>query len=128
MIPAWRRAFVSLVVLTIPLTAFAADEPGKTELGFLPFSVAVTSANGENLTVVGAPAGGGFLGTGERGLYVQQFVTTKLALEPQLSATGFFSDGGNFRAVSLTFSTNYLFRGTEQPSPYAFGGGGLWHA
>jgi hypothetical protein len=127
MTPAWRRALVAFVVLSVSLTAFADDRPGKTELGFVPFGLAVTSGDGD-LTVVGVPAGSGFFGPLPRGLYLQRFVTAKLALEPQVSATGFFGDGENFRTVSLSFRANYLFRGADRPSLYAFGGGGLWHA
>ncbi len=124
----WRRALLISVVLCLPWPAFAADQPGKVELGFVPFGFSVISDGDEDITIVGVPGGGSLFGLiNTPGLYLQCFVTDKLAVEPQLSAMTVFADGDNFRMISLATRANYLFRGVNAPSAYLFASGGLVH-
>ncbi len=122
-----RRALLVASFLVVPAVVLAQSpgKPAETEIGFIPLAVSSISSGDHRVTVVGAPAGG-FQGTVMRGMYAQWFVREKVAIEPQLSVTAFFGDG-DARLISLALRANYLLQGSEKPSPYVFGGGGLWH-
>ncbi len=119
-----RRAVPALAVLALPIVA-AAGEPGKVELGFVPFGVSYMSSNGTSATSVQAP--GASMVTPDRSLYVQWFATEHFALEPQISGFAFFADDDNITTLGLSLRANYLIDGPDRPSPYLFAGGGLWH-
>lgn len=120
-----RRGVLLAGMLASPAGARAADEPGKVELGFVPFTVSRMSVGDESLTGVQVPASGSLLYFGERGLYLQWFATQHVALEPQVSFNGFFSDGDDFSALNVSLRVNYLLSGPDRPSLYLYGGGGL---
>ncbi len=124
----WRRALLIALVLCLPWSASAADQPGNVELGFVPFSVTRFSDGGGDVTLVGAPGGGSFFALiRSPGLYLQCFVTDKLAVEPQLAAMGVFAEDDNMRTISLSTRANYLFRGANTGSAYLFASGGILH-
>jgi hypothetical protein len=116
---------VLLGVLALPAGARAADEPGKVELGFVPFTLSHLSVDDESLTGVQVPASGSFVFTGDRGLYLQWFATRHVALEPQFSFNGLFSDGEDFKTLNVSLRINYLVSGPDRPTLYLYGGGGL---
>jgi hypothetical protein len=123
-----RRGLLLAGMLALTAGARAAAEPGRVELGFVPFSVSRFSAGGESVTSVQIPASGSFLVTGERGIYLQWFVSEHLALEPQLSYAGFFQEDDDFNTLIATLRLNYLLSGPDRPSLYLYGGGGLFYA
>jgi len=59
-----RRGVLLAGMLAFPAGARAADEPGKVELGFVPFTVSHLSARDGSLTGVQVPASGSFLFSG----------------------------------------------------------------
>jgi hypothetical protein len=125
--PILGRGFLLMGLLGLPAGAIAGDEPGKVELGFVPLSVARLSTGDESLTGLQAPASGFFLWTGDRGLYLQWFASTHLALEPQLSFSGIFGEDDDFKSLNASLRANYLVTGPDRRSPYLYGGGGLAH-
>lgn len=122
------RGLLLAGVLALPAGVRAADEPGRLELGFVPFAVSRFSAGDGSVTTVQAPASGSFLVTGERGIYLQWFASRRLALEPQLSFAGFFDEGDDFTTLVATLRLNALLAGPDRPSPYVYAGGGVLHA
>jgi len=120
-----RDGLVLAAVLVQPSGARAAEEPGKVELGLVPFTVSRISAGGESVTGLQIPASGSFFFTGDRGLYLQWFASRHFALEPQVSFSGLFSEDDDFKALNLGLRASYLVSGPDQPSPYLYGGGGL---
>jgi len=123
-----RRGVLLVALLALPAGARAADQPGRVELGFLPLTVSNFSAEGdESLTGVQVPASGSLFFTGERGLYLQWFATEHVALEPQLSYNGVFTDEDDFNSLNVALRLNYLVSGPDRPSFYLYGGGGLFY-
>lgn len=121
--PILGRGLLLMGLLGLPAGARAGDEPGKVELGFVPLSVARLSTEDESLTGLQAPASGFFLWTGDRGLYLQWFASTHLALEPQLSFNGIFGEGDDFESLNASLRVDYLVTGPDRRSPYLYGGG-----
>jgi hypothetical protein len=120
----WCRALLAAAVLCAPALVLA-GEPGRVELGVVPFDFSVISANGETEEAVSVPAGGSL--TLAQGVYLQCLVTDKIAIEPQASLAALFHDGDNLRRIQLGLRANYLFSGADRPSAYVFAGGGLSH-
>lgn len=122
----WRGAFLA-GVLCAP-TVVLAEGPGRVELGVVPFDFSAISARGETTEAVTIP-GNGYLTVPSAGVYVQFFVTDKLAVEPEASLTALFYryDGDNFRAIHANLRASYLFAGVDRPSAYVFAAGGLSH-
>jgi hypothetical protein len=121
----WCRALLAAGVLCAPAVVLA-GEPGRVELGVVPFDFSVISAKGETNEAVTLP-GGGYLTEGSEGVYLQWLVTDRLAIEPQASLTALFYHGDNFRTIRANLRVNYLFAGADRPSAYVFAGGGLVH-
>jgi hypothetical protein len=122
----WRRIPLAVVALCAPALALA-GEPGRIELGVVPFDVSVISANGETEETVSAPAGG-FFTVASQGVYLQFLATDKIAIEPQASLTALFHEDDNLRRIQLSLRANYLFAGADRPSAYVSAGGGLTYA
>jgi hypothetical protein len=114
-------------ILALSAGAHAADEPGKVEFGFVPFSVSRLSSQDESWTGVQVPASGSLFFVGERGLYVQWFASQHFALEPQLSYSGLFTDDDDLNSLNVSLRVNYLVSGPDRRSLYLSGGGGLLH-
>jgi hypothetical protein len=122
-----RRGLLLAGMLALSVGARAADEPGRVELGFVPLGVSHLSPTGDDESVTGiqVPASGSLFLTGERGLYLQWFVAEHLAVEPQLSYYGLFTDEDDFTSLNASLRLNYLVSGPDRPSLYLYGGGGL---
>ncbi len=121
----WDRGLVVLAVASLPVGASADEGRRRVELGFVPVGASVMSEEHGSFYTVGAPVFAPVYGGLFRSAYLQWFATDKLGIEPQLSALSAFEDDDSSHAVSLATRASFHFRGTDRPSPYVFGSGGV---